>query len=71
MAALKEKGITEKRWLIGALEMSSTAGDLLLRRGLLPADPGEALRVLRKLSELSGLGINDMIVTMDQLEEAA
>lgn len=71
MNALKERGITEKKWLIAKLEMSPTAGDLLLRRGLLPACPDEALRVLRELSELSDLSINEMIVSIEQQDEAA
>ena len=68
-SALEERGITEKRWLIEKLGMSHNAGDLLLRRGMLPANPDEALRVLKLLSKLSGLKINEMIFSI--VEEAA
>ena len=60
---LDQKGLMLK-WVVGELGMSSTAGDLLLRRGVLPVSETLALKVLKKLSVITGFEVTEMIETI-------
>lgn len=58
------------KWVVEQLGEGGNVGNALIRDGRFPKDPARKAKVLRKLSKLLGVGVGDLLLTLEAKESA-
>ena len=67
LQTVRAKGI-KRRWLIDQLGLKATAGYVMLRNGVLPADKTSRKEVVTKLAKMLGLSVPQILIRLTGAE---